>query len=116
MATIFLFYNDEWFNDFCSKVAPCYVLSEVETNPNPLTTYSQLSPDCLSLPLALSELPALFFCGKSAAFGIDCISFLMLKHLPTNALELLLKIFNNLIDSNLTSNSWTAFKVIPIGT
>lgn len=108
-------HNDEWFNDFCSKVAPCYVPSEVETNPNFSTTYSQLSPaHCLSLPLTLGELSSAIFSRKSAASGIDCISPLMLKHLPTNALELLLKIFNKLIDSNLTPNSWTAYKVIPI--
>jgi potassium voltage-gated channel Eag-related subfamily H protein 8 len=38
----------------------------------------------------------------------------MLKHLPTNALELLLKILNNLIVFNLIPLSWTEYKVIPI--
>jgi len=38
----------------------------------------------------------------------------MLKHLPTNALELLLKILYNLIDFNLIPLSWTEYKVIPI--
>jgi hypothetical protein len=108
-------HNDVWFNDFCTKVAPCYVPSESKIAPNPSINYSHLpSSHCLSLPLTLNKLNTAISSRKSAASNIDCISPLMLKQLPTNALELLLKILNNLIVINLIPLSWTEYKVIPI--
>lgn len=69
--------NDKWFNDFYSKVAPCYVPSEVKTNPNPSTTYSQLSPaNCLSLPLTLSELNSAICSHKKPLPPLTLIAYL----------------------------------------
>lgn len=99
-------HNDDWLDEFFTKVAFCYVPSKSETILNPLTTCSQSSPDhCLSLPLTLGELNTAIFSRKSAASGIDCISPTMLKDLPNNALELLLSIFNKLTNLNLTPKS-----------
>lgn len=55
-------HNDVWFNDFCTKVAPCYVPSESETTLNSSVNYSHPpSSHCLSLPLTLSELNIAIF-------------------------------------------------------
>jgi len=69
---------------------------------------------CFSLPLTLDKLKIAICSRKSVASGIDCISPLMLQHLPTSAVELLLLVFNKLIDSNQIPQSWTIYKVIPI--
>lgn len=48
-------HNDVWFNDFCTKVAPCYVPSESESTSNLSTNHSHPpSSHCLSLPLTIS--------------------------------------------------------------
>lgn len=108
-------HNDDWQDDFYTKVAPCYIPLDSETISNLLTTCSQSSPDhCISLPLTLGEHNTAIFSRISAASDIDCISPIMLKHLPDNALELLLSVDNKLIDLNLTPKSWTTYKVIPI--
>ncbi|KAL4082906.1 hypothetical protein QTP88_029560 [Uroleucon formosanum] len=107
--------NDDWFEDFCAKVAPCYVPSESESSPS-LIELSTISPPdhCLNLPLTQDELFAAINSRKSIASGLDNISPLKLKHLPAAATELLLSILNKLISSNQIPSSWTEFKVIPI--
>ena len=44
--------NDDWFDDFCSKVAPCYVPSITESSPRLILNAPFFLPDhCLNLPL-----------------------------------------------------------------
>jgi len=108
-------HNDDWFDDFCTKVVPCYIPSKSESTFYS-STISSLSPSdhCLSLPLSLGELKNAIFSRKSVASGIDCISPLKFQHLSTSAVEFLLLIFNKIIDSNQIPQAWTIYKVIPI--
>jgi len=85
-------HNDSWFDDFCCKVAPCHVPSSSLTSIN----FASNSPTnhIISMPITLSELNAAIASRKSTASGLDDISPIMLKHLPTNAVEYLLIILN----------------------
>lgn len=107
--------NDDWFDDFSSKVAPSYAPSETESSPHLLSnTPSFPSDHCLNLPLTHNELTFAINSRKSIASGLDQISPLMLKYLPEASIELLLSILNNLIKAHKLPLSWTEFKVIPI--
>ena len=107
-------HNDDWFDGFCSKVAPCYVPSETEIPHSNSTINPHFGEHCLSQPISLSELNTAIFSRKSTASGTDLISPLMLQHLPTNAIEALLSILNNLLISTSIPQSWTSYRVIPI--
>ncbi|KAF0763903.1 RNA-directed DNA polymerase from mobile element jockey [Aphis craccivora] len=85
--------NDDWFDDFCSEIAPFYVPSESKFFPR----YVQIiSPN--------HTLTNLF----------NNISPVMLKQLPASVLDLLLSIMNNIYTSQQIPPSWTVYKVIPI--
>jgi hypothetical protein len=64
------------------------------------------------MPITLGELNATIASHKSTASGLDNISSMMLKHLPTNAY--LLNILNKILLFNKIPNLWKEFKVIPI--
>lgn len=51
---------------------------------------------------------------RSTASGLDNISPLMLKNLPPNALEVLLRILNNFLTTQCLLSSCFSFRVIPI--
>lgn len=108
-------HNDSWFNDFCCKVAPCYVPSSSEALHNSILPASNtLTNHIISMPITLSELNAAIASRKSIASGPDNISPVMLKHLPTNAVEYLLNILNKILLLNKIPDSWKEFIVIPI--
>jgi hypothetical protein len=45
-------HNDSWFDDFCCKVAPCYVLSSPETLHQSISTISNtLTNHIISMPI-----------------------------------------------------------------
>jgi len=103
--------NDDWFDTFCSKVAACYVPSESESC---TTFFSQISLlHVLTNNFTMSELNLAISSRKSTASGLDNISPLMLKHLPSNALDSLLVILNILITQQIPP-SWITYRVIPI--
>jgi len=62
----------------------------------------------------MSELNLAISSRKSTSSGLDNISPIMLKHLPSNALAYLLSIMNNILSSNQVPPSWTSYHVIPI--
>jgi hypothetical protein len=102
--------NDDWFNSFCSKVAPCYVPSISEYCP---PDHSQNSPShVLTNVFNMSELNLAISSRKFTASGLDNISPTMLKHLLLNALAYLLSIMNNILSDD--PPSWTSYRVIPI--
>jgi ribonuclease HI len=104
--------NDDWFNDFCSKVAPCYVPAISEACP---TLYPQTHlSHVLNNPFTKLELNYAISSRRSSASGLDNISPLMLKHLPSNALDFLLNILNNILTTQQVPSSWKSYKVIPI--
>jgi len=108
-------YNDDWFDDFCSKVDPCYVPSVSGSFHTILMNASQFSRDhCFNLPLTFDELNLAIHSRKSITPSINNISFLMLKCLRNTDKELLLSIFNNLILSNQIPLLWSDFKIISI--
>jgi len=51
---------------------------------------------------------------KSTASGLDNSSPIMLKHLPSNALDCLLSILNNILETQQVPSTWTSYRVIPI--
>lgn len=83
--------NDDWFNDFCSKIAPCYVPSESEICLR--YNYTVFSTYVIMNNFNISELT--ITSRKSTASGLDNISPVILKHLPANALDSLLAIMND---------------------
>ena len=104
--------NDDWFHDFCSKVAPCYVPSAPEALP---LFYPHLPlPHVLTNPFTLSELNNAISSRRSSTAGLDYISPLMLKNLPSCAIHFLLKVLNNILLTNTVPQSWKSYKVIPI--
>jgi len=72
------------------------------------------SSDYFSMPFILIELKNAISSRKSAAPGLDGISPLMLKHTPPIGLEILLKILNDVWNSDAIPLSWREFRVIPI--
>jgi len=104
--------NDDWFDSFCFKVAPCYVPSKSEVCPSDHSLHSP--PHVLTNIFTMSELNLAISSRKSTASGLDNISPIMLKHLPSNALVYLLSIMNNILSSNQVPPSWTSYRVIPI--
>ncbi|XP_026819622.1 uncharacterized protein LOC113558364 [Rhopalosiphum maidis] len=62
----------------------------------------------------MSELNYAISSRKSTASGLDNISPVMLKHLPTIALESLLALMNNILSTQQIPPSWCSYKVIPI--
>ncbi|VVC41574.1 Endonuclease/exonuclease/phosphatase [Cinara cedri] len=104
--------NNDWFDNFCSKVSPCHVPTESEIRPRrcPLLAHSHI----LTNSFTLSELKFAISSRKSIAPGLDNISPILLKHLPDNALVTLLIIFNNLLATQQFPTSWCSYKVIPI--
>ncbi|KAL4089414.1 hypothetical protein QTP88_024453 [Uroleucon formosanum] len=106
------FENDDWFDNFCSKVAPCHVPSASEIYPN---YYSQHSPPhVLTNDFSMTELDIAISSRKSTASGLDNISPIMLKHLPVNAIDCLLSILNNVLATQQVPSTWTSYRVIPI--
>jgi len=104
--------NDDWFDAFCSKVAPCYVLSEDEASQQ--LTIQPLQSHVLLNPFFLSELMYAFSSRPSSASVPDNISHLMLINLLPNALEVLLRILNNFQTTHRLLSFWFYFRVIPI--
>jgi len=100
--------NNDWFHDFCFKVAICYVptLSEVFPSVHPQIP--------LTNPFTISELNCAIFSRRSIACGLDNISPLMLKNLPSCALDFLLNVLNYILFTNDIPPSWTSYKNIPI--
>jgi len=86
--------NDDWFDDFCSKIAPCYIPSDSEIVP----CYNHyVSPThVLTNDFNMSELTYAIASRKFTASGLDNISPVMLKHLPASALDALLALMNNI--------------------
>jgi hypothetical protein len=106
------FKNDNWFDNFCSNVAPCHVPTVSEICPN---YYSQHSPPYILIhDFIMPELDIAISSRKSTAFGLDNISLLMLKHLPSNALNCLLSILNNISATQQVPSTWLSYCVIPI--
>ncbi|KAL4142166.1 hypothetical protein QTP88_004679 [Uroleucon formosanum] len=104
--------NDDWFDVFCSKVAPCYVPIESETIP--LHYLHTPQSHVLTNKFIMSELKFAISSRKSIAPGLDNISPALLKHLPDNALVSLLNIFNNFLATQQFPTSWSFYRVIPI--
>lgn len=108
-------YNDTWFDDFCYKVASCYVPSFSENSHKLITpTSGSLINHVISMPITLSELNAAIASRKSTTSGLDNISHVMLKHLPINAIDYLLNLLNKILPLNKIPDSWKEFKVLPI--
>ncbi|KAL4132407.1 hypothetical protein QTP88_009561 [Uroleucon formosanum] len=87
--------NDDWFDAFCSKVAPSYVPQETESQPIFFSFHS--SPHVLTKSFNITKLNLAISSRKSIASGLDNISRILLKHVPTNALVSLLNIFNEIL-------------------
>lgn len=62
----------------------------------------------------MSELNLAISSRKSSASGLDNISPIMFKHLPSNALVSFLSIINNILTTNQVPSSWSSYRVIPI--
>jgi hypothetical protein len=108
-------HNDSWFDDFCCKVALCYVPSRSEAlHISILPVSNTPTTHVIAMPNTLNELNVAIASRKSIASGLDNISPTMLKYLPTNAVEYLLNILNKILLINKIPNSWNEFKVIPI--
>ncbi|KAL4119211.1 hypothetical protein QTP88_012055 [Uroleucon formosanum] len=104
--------NDDWFHDFCSKVATCYVPTASEVYPS---FYPQLPlPHILTNPFTITELNHAISSRRSIASELDNISPLLLKHLPSCALDFLLKVLNYILSTNQIPSTWKSYKVIPI--
>ncbi|KAL4150005.1 hypothetical protein QTP88_003854 [Uroleucon formosanum] len=104
--------NDDWFHDFCSKVATCYVPTASEVYPS---FYPQLPLlHILTNPFTITELNHAISSRRSIASGLDNISPLLLKHLPSCALDFLLKVLNYILSTNQIPSTWKSYKVIPI--
>ncbi|KAL4091657.1 hypothetical protein QTP88_026314 [Uroleucon formosanum] len=104
--------NDDWFHDFCLKVATCYVPTASEVYPS---FYPQLPlPHILTNPFTITELNHAISSRRSIASGLDNISPLLLKHLPSCALDFLLKVLNYILSTNQIPSTWKSYKVIPI--
>ena len=104
--------NDDWFNNFCSKVAPSYVPNFSEACP--MFSPQAPLPHVLTNPFTIVELNYAISSRRSIASGLDNISSVMLKHLPSNALDFLLIILNNILISQQIPLTWKSYKVIPI--
>ena len=104
--------NDDWFDAFCSKVAPSYVPQDTESQPILSSFHS--SPHILTKSFTITELNLAISSRKSIASGLDNISPILLKHLPTNALVSLLNIFNDILTTQQFPTSWYSYRVIPI--
>ncbi|KAL4112254.1 hypothetical protein QTP88_016075 [Uroleucon formosanum] len=104
--------NDDWFHDFCSKVVTCYVPTASEVYPS---FYPQLPlPHILTNPFTITELNHAISSRRSIASGLYNISPLLLKHLPSCALDFLLKVLNYILSTNQIPSTWKSYKVIPI--
>ncbi|KAL4127071.1 hypothetical protein QTP88_011269 [Uroleucon formosanum] len=104
--------NEDWFDVFCSKIAPCYVPTKSESLPR---YEHDVSPThILTNNFSMSELNYAISSRKSTASGLDNISPVMLKHLPAIALESLLALMNNILSTQQIPPSWCSYKVIPI--
>ncbi|KAL4084800.1 hypothetical protein QTP88_027702 [Uroleucon formosanum] len=104
--------NDDWFDAFCSKVAPSYVPQDTESQPILSSFHS--SHHVLTKSFNITELNLAISSRKSIASGLDNISPILLKHLPTNALVSLLNIFNEILTTQQFPTSWYSYRVIPI--
>lgn len=107
--------NEDWFDNFCSKVAPVYVpmFNEVEYI-QCANARAQVEDHALTKPFLLIELLNAIYSRKSSASGLDSISPILIKNLPDRAISCLLDILNNLFLNLKIPSSWRQFKVIPI--
>lgn len=101
-------------NEFMDHITPDYVPNESEINLL-LTTHTQ-SEHFLEIDFNIKELKlALSSKKKDTAPGIDQITYSMLKHLPVEAQETLLKIYNNIWNNKLAMpEKWKEFRIIAI--
>jgi hypothetical protein len=104
--------NDDWFDTFWFKVTSCNVPSEDEANQK--CTTRPLPLHVLLNPFSLSELIYAISFRRSSASGLENISPLILKNLPPNALEVLLRILNNILTTQRLPSSLSSFHVILI--
>lgn len=107
--------NEDWFENFCSKVVPPYVprANEIEFD-FPLNYLGDRKSDFLTSPFVLSESSIAINSRRSAASGIDLISPLVLRNLPSDALNTLLNVLNRLFLNVTVPETWKQFNVIPI--
>jgi len=104
--------NDNWFDAFCTKVAPYHIPSKSEACP---VYFSQTSPrHVLTNKFNTTKLNSAIFSRKSIASSPDNIWPALLKRLPLNVLTSLLNIFNTILETNKHPASWSCYTVIPI--
>lgn len=104
--------NDDWFDKFCSKVAPCYIPSASDICQNYNSQFSQ--PHVLTHYFTMSELEIAISSRISTISGLDNISPIMLKHLPSNAFDSLLAVLNNILATQQVPSTRISYRVIPI--
>lgn len=83
-------------------------------NCNPSFPLSTPALTSLQKILSITELNLAISSRKSIASGLDNISPVLLKHLPTNSLVSLLNIFNAFLTTPQFPTSWLSYRVIPI--
>ncbi|KAL4084786.1 hypothetical protein QTP88_027689 [Uroleucon formosanum] len=107
--------NEEWFDNFCSKVAPDYVpmFNEID-HFQCANTRAHEEVHILTKPFLLVELLNAINSRRSPASGLDSISSILIKNLPERTISCLLDILNNLFLNLKVPVSWRQFKVIPI--
>ena len=71
-------------------------------------------PEYYNTPLTQEELQHALDNSRNTAPGKDLINFEMIKQLPINAKEYLMKLFNQIWDTNEFPNEWREAIVIPI--
>ena len=77
-------------------------------------TKNELNREYYNEPLTMEELMNALENTKNTAPGKDKINFEMLKNLPLNAKEYLLKLFNHIWETNTVPSEWMEAIIVPI--
>ena len=76
--------------------------------------FTSINNEPYNLPLTLSELTKAIHSSHDSAPGPDNIHYQLLKHLPEQSLQTLLKIFNYYFINDIFPPSWHQANIIPI--
>ena len=87
---------------------------EFERNTPPLIPFHIESPDPINLPFSMRELKRAINSKKQSATGVDEISYVMLKHLGDENLEVILHLLNSSWTNGEIPESWSRSIIVPI--
>ncbi|CAF4764595.1 unnamed protein product [Pieris macdunnoughi] len=108
------FFNDEWVPSFIDNISDSNQINLNNVSGILNDSSENNSNSFLNKPFTLNELYISLKSRKDTTPGLDNTPYILIKKLHPNAIEILLNIYNRLLENLLIPDSWKTQCIIPI--